>query len=75
MFAGRRLKDDEVNQLLNATFNTDMANSNKSTVMQYAFGGGPTSTALNVANSLADMYQLTVTAGFTDDPKTDWWCH
>lgn len=68
--AGRRLKDDEVNQLLNATFNTDMANSNKSTVMQYAFGGGPTSTALNVANSLADMYQLTVTAGFTDDPKT-----
>jgi len=43
--AGGRLKDEEVNQLLNATFNTDMAGGNKSTSMQYAFGGGPTSTA------------------------------
>ena len=68
--AGRRLTDDEVNQLLNSTFSTDMANGNKSTSMQYVFGGGPTSSALNVANSLADMYQLTVTSGFTDDPKT-----
>ena len=68
--AGRRLKDEEVQQLLNLTFQTDMPESNKSSLMQYAFGGGPTSSSLNIANSLAEMYQLTVTAGFTEDPKT-----
>jgi hypothetical protein len=68
--AGRRLEDEEVNQLLNATFNTDMPEGNISTRMQYALGGGPTSSSLNIANSLADMYQLTVTAGFTDNPET-----
>lgn len=67
---GRRLKDEEVNQLLNATFSTDMPGGNMSTRMQYALGGGPTSSSLNIANSLADMYQLTVTAGFTDNPET-----
>lgn len=67
---GRRLKDEEVSQLLNATFSTDMPGGNVSTKMQYALGGGPTSSSLNIANSLADMYQLTVTAGFTDNPET-----
>lgn len=67
---GRRLKDDEVNQLLNLTFNTDMPAGNQSTFVQYAFGGGPTATALNIGQNLADMYQLTVTAGFTDEPRT-----
>jgi hypothetical protein len=60
---GRRLTDDEMNQVINATFNTPQPGHRPEDLVVH--GGGADSTAIAFGKSLAKSYGLTVTQDFS----------
>lgn len=82
---GRQFKDSEVNEIIKLTVGFDLttgspdisrqvpggvAQPGTSQNARYVNGGGPDSSAIRLANQLANTYQLQTVQGFTPDAST-----